>query len=423
MLACAEDLLALAESGLLTSALVPSCGDLDEFGLPMWPTNISVFPYPPPLGPVAVQCVVPVPVPENFVISCPSGFEFSEGGDPACALACPPDYTDLGAKWTQYLFMTIPSWISFPFLLFLIVTQLLFPENRTFPRRLYLYLALSLLVLNLSLMIAVFRDWETCNCDMGFYCWLQVFLSVVGVVWASAWWMITIFHMWISVFVRTYFMIVDVSKLQDRITEGVYLVIGWGICLLPIITLSASDGWGAPISAPQAAVSPMCLMDTRTVWKPFVAAYGWITFTGVVVLILAPFIVAYINTISSRPRRDMTIRMIFYSGYYILVIIFAVTAIILSSVRKDETEGSFADYMVCKLAGLPTCPSPSNPIPSAINCLNFFLIGTAGLVLFISIGLSKYNLKLWGLSIQNVREGRSFFHRPAGWEATTNYTG
>jgi hypothetical protein len=64
--------------------------------------------------------------------------------------------------------------------------------------------------------------------------------------------------------------------------------------------------------------------------KPFVAVYGWLMFTGAVVLILAPFIVAYANKVSSRPLFEMSIRMICYSGYYILVIIFGVTAIVCS---------------------------------------------------------------------------------------------
>jgi hypothetical protein len=323
--------------------------------------NSTLFPYPLPLGPVPIPCVIPPLVPEDFEIDCPTDLEFTNSGSTSCMLPCPPDYTDLDSKRVQYLFMTIPSWISFPFIILLIITQLIFPvrhpsrcarthkqclfvarfsfcsgacvrayvracvracmnsayacmfgmcclcacvhvravvhtvllgcialsphstttttttlctaarthneqENRTYPRRLYLHLSISILVLDLSLMIAVFRDWDTCNCDTGFYCTLQVVLSVLGGVWASAWWMITIFHIWTAVFWRTHFGIVDVSPRQNRITEAIYLLVGWGIALVPIITLSASDGWGPPIPAGQAAASPLCLMDTRTVW-------------------------------------------------------------------------------------------------------------------------------------------------------------
>jgi hypothetical protein len=96
---------------------------------------------------------------------------------------------------------------------------------------------------------------------------------------------------------------------------------------------------------------------------------------------------------------------------------------ILSSAHKDQIEDSFVTYILCKLASFLFCPAPYDPIPSEINCLNFFLIGTSGLVLFLTVGLSKSNVKLWRLSVNNLHEGRSFFHRSAAWESTTNFSG
>jgi len=392
--------------------LFPPCNATQSLtGLPIWPQNQSIFPIPPPLGPVPVQCSVPLSTPEEFVFPCPEDLEFNPDDDDqsTCEIPCIPSYVDLDSRSAVYLSVTISSWLSFAFLVVGILIFFLIPAYREWPRRMFFYLAFSILILNAGSMMMVFRSYKTLNCHSDFYCGLQTFLTTTFGVISSWWWALTLVITFVTVVWNTSQMNLHQDSRSKFILEVICHIVGWGSGLIPLIFYLAMDAYHVENRSVAAATLVLCPSGAPPLWFTWIAVYLWIMIPLVIVIILAPVIVVYMSYVSSKSLRNTSLRLIVYSGYYVVAIVLTIVNQGVVTSNVDRYQDEVAAWYECSLRGEPECPDVQLLSPVALQCVPLILTNCAGMVFVILIALTPRNFRTLRAMFGNLRNDRPVY--------------
>eukprot|EP00013_Stygamoeba_regulata_P015051 CAMPEP_0177681838 /NCGR_PEP_ID=MMETSP0447-20121125/30936_1 /TAXON_ID=0 /ORGANISM="Stygamoeba regulata, Strain BSH-02190019" /LENGTH=596 /DNA_ID=CAMNT_0019191295 /DNA_START=238 /DNA_END=2028 /DNA_ORIENTATION=- len=393
--------------------LFPPCNATQSLtGLPIWPQNQSIFPIPPPLGPVPVQCSVPLSTPEEFVFPCPEDLEFnpSISGEPTCNIPCLPAYADESWRLGVYLAAVIPAWITFVFLLISLLFFALIPAYREWPRRMFIYLAVALFVLNIAFIMMTFRDYKTLNCHNDFYCGLQTFLLTSVALCAGWWWALTIIITFINVVWNTAKMNLQQQRRRNAvITEVICHIIGWGSALIPVIVYVAMDGYTVSNIGVSAASLVLCAPGSEEKWFIWVGVYLWLLISLVIVLILGPAIAMFMSRVSSRSIRSTIIRLLVYSLYYVVVLVFVVVNQGVKTGNVDRYLSQVEAWYQCTLAGGLDCPSVDTLTSTAFEVVSFLILNFVGTVFTCTIALTPRNLRYVRSMLSNLRHGRPLY--------------
>ena len=402
-------------------------------GGPLWPnytyTVIESLPscsFMPveDLGPLDVIC------PENSVFY-PDGDPKVPEPRPICALPCGDFFTIFTGYKTDnlqngFIEISVLACISLLCSVIMIITFLIFPPLREWPRRIVLFMAIGIFFENLGWVgNSTYRSMTNLACDthvainyFGGWCTFQAWSVLFGALVVLCWWCTQAFILFWNVGLMR-----DPKQLAKL--EPLFHLFNWTwplICSLVFLgrrELGALPGYNYCWIAPD---SPLALQ--------------WIFFYTI--LFVGLFIVSICLSITMfRLCRESTLKSTFWErwkyqlqlgtfAFYFLLAVTYVLAFRLESIEANQSrlEAAVGDIYQCVLVeeGGDSCSSYT------LNLYLFFsqgiLFGIQGIMLLIIfLVLNEYNRNLFILACRNLKEGRSIFYLPQGGSTSTSGSG
>ena len=293
-----------------------------------------------------------------------------------------------------FLIVSILSWLSVLSCVWIILTYLCFEKNRSFPRRMVLYIVIGVLCYTFPFLVNSILGVERVICESPTeastapWCIVGAALVVIGVNWTLFWWLIQAFHL---------FYIVQFVPPNTRAVvwlEKWYHLIGWAPGIALGIAAAVEGEFGGN------SMLPYCFFKDTTPYQ-----VGWTYFFGPLVfctLLVALFVFLSIFRIfrtstESTPiiwRFEMHARILSFIGLFGFSCLCSLALFVRNEVADPDFSHRFSDYVSCISNSTAHCPSPHIGAPGLFY-LNAIVIGWQGMWLLLIFGTSKMNISLW----------------------------
>eukprot|EP00013_Stygamoeba_regulata_P026062 CAMPEP_0177651030 /NCGR_PEP_ID=MMETSP0447-20121125/12295_1 /TAXON_ID=0 /ORGANISM="Stygamoeba regulata, Strain BSH-02190019" /LENGTH=562 /DNA_ID=CAMNT_0019154013 /DNA_START=127 /DNA_END=1815 /DNA_ORIENTATION=+ len=382
--------------------------------IPRWPETAAPSVLPSAMGTLITPDVPCYPASPKVLVEypCPDGTVFApelatQESPLACQNTCPPAYTSTDDKEVTFIVCAVGSWISFPCFLYMLLTYTIFRDNRMWPRRIFIYVVISSMLFNLAWMMPVFVQWqdEVCNTD-SFYCILQSILLSIGAQWATSWWCCLAINMWYVVFWKAHTMKTKKTPTADVVLEVCFNIFAWGMGIVTMIVITAAQKWEGGETA--GVLVPFCLFEHSPSFFPWVALYMFFAFYALVVTICMSMVVFTINSISSKTKRGIMVRMILYAVYFLFTVVLFIITQAINTANSDGFKEDVVEWYRCTVTWQQDCDYPTPPVPGGLITAAFFFPSLSGVILFLTMGCSTVNLRKWKRAFRDLKDGNGF---------------
>jgi Frizzled/Smoothened family membrane region len=372
-----------------------------------WPLdNVTTRPPPPPIPRIVhVPCTVGAAESSPIVhqYECPDGLVFdwhvAAAGERPCVLPCPTPSVDVSVRNANFVLLSVLSWLSMLGCLATLVTYVFFAENRQFPRRLTIYISVSVAITMLPLCVnAFYGSTGALVCESATrastsgWCRAGAALLIVGGLCTLLWFTISALHLLASAALPP--RMLDASRRWW--VEALCHVVGW----LPGAAVGFAALAGADLGNNSAL--PYCF------WRAGLPVYKrWLYFYALELVCLCVVAASVVGALvlltraagSFRVGARPKLRLLLFAVAFFLNGTFFLAFGVVNETNASANASALDDYEQCLqlswLEPFEECTPPHSDASAALLTLNSLATGSQGLIVLALFGLSSANASLW----------------------------